>query len=131
MPPRTAEAQTHKLTITLPNELLTRMDAVVPRRQRNAFIARILEEQLATARRGSSPQHVLIELEMPADVDRFSLPQGVNGRLQDLLDRQDRGEDLTSAERMEAEGLVNLAELLSLLRWRAPRVLREEAPQPR
>jgi hypothetical protein len=60
-------------------------------------------------------------------VDKFRLPKGVNGRLQDLLDRQDRGEELTPAERMEAEGLVNLAELLSLLRLRAQRVWREES----
>jgi len=73
----------------------------------------------------SMSQHVLIEIEMPADLDRFSLPQGVNSRLQFLLDRQDRGEALTPVERMEAEGLVNLAELLSLLRLRAQRALRE------
>ena len=67
-------------------------------------------------------QHILLEIEMPADVNKFRLPKGVNKRLQDLLDRQDRGEELTPAERMEAEGLVNLAELLSLLRLRAQRV---------
>ncbi len=122
MSPRTAEARTHKLTITLPHDLLDRMDAVVPRRQRSAFIARAVEEQLATAGRGPASQPILVELEMPADADRFRLPRGVNGRLQDLLDRQDRGEELTPAERMEAEGLVNLAELLSLLRLRAQRV---------
>jgi hypothetical protein len=38
-----------------------------------------------------------------------------------LLDRQDRGESLTLDERQEAEGLVNRAELLSLLRMRAER----------
>jgi hypothetical protein len=46
------------------------------------------------------------------------LPKAVDERLQALLDRQDRGETLTSAERMEAEGVVNLAELLSWLRVR-------------
>jgi hypothetical protein len=45
----------------------------------------------------------------------------VDERLQALLDRQDRGEALTAAERGEAEGLVDLAELLSLLRLRAER----------
>ena len=74
-------------------------------------------------------QHVLVEIEMPTDVDQFRLPKGVNERLQDLLNRQDRGEELTPAERMEAEGLVNLAELLSLLRLRAQRVWREESHQ--
>jgi hypothetical protein len=45
----------------------------------------------------------------------------VDERLRALLDRQDRGEVLTAAERGEAEGLVNLADLLSLLRLRAER----------
>lgn len=70
-------------------------------------------------------QHVLVEIEMPADVDKFRLPKGVNNRLQGLLDRQDRGEELTPAERMETEGLVDLSELLSLLRLRAQRVWQE------
>ncbi len=47
-------------------------------------------------------QHVLVEMEMPADLDRFRLPKGVDGRLQDLLDRQDQGEELAPSERMEA-----------------------------
>ncbi|MGH8548324.1 MAG: hypothetical protein ACRERU_06950, partial [Methylococcales bacterium] len=64
-------------------------------------------------------QHVLVELEMPADLLQFKLPSGVNERLQSLLDQQDQGKTLTAAERTEAEGLVNLAEMLSLLRLRA------------
>ena len=51
------------------------------------------------------PQHVLVELEMPTDLATFILPTGVNERLQELLDRQDQGQTLTSAERSEAEGL--------------------------
>jgi len=73
-------------------------------------------------------QHVLVEIEMPAALDQFKLPPGVNERLQQLLDRQDRGETLTESERQEAEGLVDLAELLSLLRLRAQRVWREQQP---
>jgi hypothetical protein len=73
----------------------------------------------------SMSQHVLIKIEMPADMDKFRLPKGVNERLQDLLDHQDRGEYLTPAERMEAEGLVNLAELISLMKLCVQRVLRE------
>ena len=72
-------------------------------------------------------QRFLVEIEMPADLDKFKLPKGVNERLQDLLDRQDRGEELTSPERLEAEGLVNLAEFLSLLRLRAQRAWRENS----
>ena len=51
----------------------------------------------------------------------FELPPAVHARLQELLDRQDQGHPLTEEERMEAEGLVQLAEFLSLLRLRAHR----------
>ena len=68
---------------------------------------------------------VAIELEMPNDLARFRLPIAVNKRLHELLDRQDSGERLTTAERKEAEGLANLAELLSLLQLRAARVGRQ------
>jgi hypothetical protein len=67
-------------------------------------------------------QVVAIELEVPDDLARFCLPPAVNERLQKLLDRQDSGERLTAAERKEAEGLVDLAELLSLLQLRAGRL---------
>ena len=62
---------------------------------------------------------VLLQIEMSEDLERFALPTGVDARLQSLLDRQDRGEDLTREERREAEGLVDLAELLPLLKLRA------------
>ena len=67
------------------------------------------------------PQMVAIQLEVPNDLARFRLPPGVNNRLQELLDRQDDGKPLTAAERREAQGLVNLAEMLSLLRLRVER----------
>jgi hypothetical protein len=38
------------------------------------------------------------------------------------MDKQDEGEPLTDSDRREAEGLVDLADLLSLLRLRAERV---------
>jgi hypothetical protein len=66
---------------------------------------------------------------MPADLEEFKLPPGVNHRLQDLLDRQDQGEQLTDSEVEEAEGLVDLAELLSLLKMRAQRLGRERSPK--
>ena len=72
-------------------------------------------------------QHILVELEMPTELDKFRLPRGVNKRLQDLLERQDQGEELTPAERLEAEGLVNLAEFLSLLLLRAQRIRQERS----
>jgi len=60
-------------------------------------------------------------LELPETLERFRLPRGVDERLHVLLDRQDRGGELTLEERREAEGLVDLAELLSLLKLRAQR----------
>ncbi len=60
-----------------------------------------------------------IDIDLPADLDRFRLPKAVAARLQTLLDRQDSGQSLTAPEREEAEGLVNLAEFLTLLRLRA------------
>lgn len=64
----------------------------------------------------SAIQQITIELAIPSELADLKLPIGVHERLQELLDRQDRGEELTNAERREAEGLVNLAELLSLLK---------------
>lgn len=63
-----------------------------------------------------------IEVELPADLAQFRLPEAVNSRLQSLLDRQDSGKHLSDEERGEAEGLVNLAEFLTLLRLRAERL---------
>ncbi len=60
----------------------------------------------------------VIEVEVPGDVGRFDLPEGVDRRLHALLDRQDRGEPLTDDEFAEAEGLVEIADLLSLLKLR-------------
>ena len=65
------------------------------------------------------PQKVLIPLEIPTELERFSLPSGLNQRLQDLLDKQDSQGALTEKERKEAEGLADLSELLSLLKWRS------------
>ena len=48
--------------------------------------------------------------------------KAVANRLQALLDRQDSGQPLSASERDEAEGLVNLAEFLTLLRLRAERI---------
>ena len=67
-------------------------------------------------------QAIQIQLEVSDDLAAFHLPEGVQKRLQDLLDRQDQGHDLTPAEQREAEGLVELAEFLSLLRMRSQRL---------
>jgi ATP phosphoribosyltransferase regulatory subunit HisZ len=65
---------------------------------------------------------VQIEIELPDDLAQFQLPEGVQERLTTLLDKQDGGELLTDSEQREAEGLVNLADLLSLLGLRADRI---------
>lgn len=62
-----------------------------------------------------------IDIDLPADLARFRLPAAVASRLQGLLDRQDAGSPLTPDERAEAEGLSDLADLLTLLRLRAER----------
>lgn len=62
---------------------------------------------------------VRLELELPEDMAGLMLPEGVDRRLHMLLDKQDRGEALTEDEVVEAEGLVYLADLLSLIRLRA------------
>ncbi len=64
---------------------------------------------------------VSFELPMPPAISGFKLPAGVKKRLNALLDRQDSGTSLNPAERREAEGLVEMAEFLSLLKLRAGR----------
>jgi hypothetical protein len=65
---------------------------------------------------------VTLEVDLPADLARLRLPEAVAARLQALLDRQDSGQPLTPQEREEAEGLVNLSDLLTLLRLRTERL---------
>jgi len=67
---------------------------------------------------------MIVKVEMPADLKHYRFPKGLDRRLQDLLDKQDRGERLSLAERKEAEGLVELAEMLSLFRLRAKQATR-------
>jgi hypothetical protein len=62
-----------------------------------------------------------LELDLPEDLARFQLPKAVGARLSSLLDKQDAGQPMTSQEREEAEGLVDLAEFLTLLRLRSER----------
>ena len=66
-------------------------------------------------------RQIVLELEVPADLERFELPRAVDARLHDLLDRQDSGATLSDAEKAEAEGLVGLAEMLTLLKLRGQR----------
>ena len=65
---------------------------------------------------------VTLQLELPEDWEQFRLPSALDGRLQYLLDRQDREGSLSDAERREAEALTDLVDMLALLRLRAERV---------
>ena len=67
-------------------------------------------------------QTISFQAVVPGELRRFKLPSGVQRRLQELLNRQDCGQRLTAAERREAEGLVEMAEWLSLMKLRAGRV---------
>jgi len=67
-------------------------------------------------------QAIHLKIEVPGDLAKLRLPKGVEKRLHLLLDKQDHGETLSAAEKREAEGLVDLEELLSLLRLRSRRV---------
>jgi hypothetical protein len=58
------------------------------------------------------PSATRIEIEIPDDLAWLQLPE----RLPTLLDKQDASQPLTGSERREAERLVNLNDLLSLLR---------------
>lgn len=64
-------------------------------------------------------------IEVPIELTRFQLPQAVQSRLQLLLDRQDEGHELSSAEQQEAQGLIELSEFLSLLLLRSTRVTKQ------
>lgn len=66
------------------------------------------------------PQAV-VYLQIPDDLARLRSPEAGHRRLDSLLDQQDRGEPLSADERLEAEGLVDLAELLTVLRLRVER----------
>ena len=63
-----------------------------------------------------------IDIDLPADLENFRLPVAVQQRLGRLLNQQDSGRELSEDERREAEGLVDLAEFLTLLRMRAERL---------
>ena len=91
--------------------------------QRRCVKRPVLESRATPGEMASAPDiDWLDELEsLPGDLPRFKLPAGVQARLQELLDRQDSGQPLTETERSEAEGLVTLADFLSLLRLRAER----------
>ncbi|MEY3175240.1 MAG: hypothetical protein RLZZ436_3154 [Planctomycetota bacterium] len=62
---------------------------------------------------------VAVELELPEDWQALRLPEALQERLQNLLDLQDAQGSLSSQERREAEALVQLVDMLALMRLRA------------
>lgn len=62
---------------------------------------------------------VTFELKLPEDWQALQLPGALHERLQDLLDRQDEQGGLSSQERREAEALVQLVDMLALMRLKA------------
>jgi len=66
-------------------------------------------------------QSVQIELPLSKELKRFRMPKALDRRLQELLDKQDREGKLTRTEQCEAEALVEVSDLLSLLKLWATR----------
>ena len=71
----------------------------------------------------------IVQVELPTELEELRLPKALDRRLQHLLDRQDGGKPLSESEREEADGLVDVAELLSLLRLKTERVSDSPAEQ--
>lgn len=76
---KTANAETQKVTITLPKLILQRMDELVPARQRSRFISEALAERLALEEQllaleesaGAWPDERYPELQDEAAIDRW------------------------------------------------------------
>ena len=64
-------------------------------------------------------QAVMVQLDLPKDWRTFRMPRGLQARLQELLNRQDETGRLSRQERQEANGLVELVDMLSLMKLRA------------
>jgi hypothetical protein len=71
-----------------------------------------------------------IAIPLPDDPKQFTFPRALDRRLQLLLDRNNNGE-LSREERLEAEGLVDVAQLLSLLKLRLERARLERQEHPK
>jgi hypothetical protein len=67
----------------------------------------------------------LFELELPEVLNELRFPKRLDDRLHSLLDKQNEAGQLSADEFEEAEYLVELAQLVSVLRMRAQRAERE------
>lgn len=70
---------------------------------------------------GRNMSTVTLELDLPDDWVEFRLPPALDARLTTLLDQQDRSGSLAQSERLEAEALCNLVDMLALLKLRVER----------
>ena len=61
-------------------------------------------------------QPVQLTVPMPANLAKLRFPKALDDRLHYLLDEQGRRGKLTAAEKKEAEGLTELATMLSILK---------------
>ena len=61
-------------------------------------------------------QTVQLTVPMPANLARLRFPKALDDRLHFLLDEQGRKGRLTAAEKKEAEGLAEMASVLSILK---------------
>ena len=61
-------------------------------------------------------QTVQLTVPMPANLARLRFPKALDDRLHFLLDEQGRKGKLTPAEKKEAEGLAEMASVLSILK---------------
>lgn len=59
---------------------------------------------------------VLVELNLPRNWQKFRLPAALHDRLHELLDRQSLDGKLPARERREAEALVELVDMLTLMK---------------
>jgi hypothetical protein len=64
---------------------------------------------------------IVLRIKMPGDLRQLRFPKALDRRLQQLLDKQSEHGRLSLPERQEAEGLVEMAEMISLLRLRTAR----------
>lgn len=61
-------------------------------------------------------QTVQLTVPMPSRMAKLRFPKALDDRLHFLLDEQGRKGKLTSAEKKEAEGLAQMASILSILK---------------
>jgi hypothetical protein len=65
---------------------------------------------------------LVVEVELSADYRKYRFPKTFDQRLHALLETRNVRGKLSAAERKEADELVRLSELLTLVRLRAERV---------